>query len=364
MHTCKLLTSCVAIAASVHAQNEVYVPPVYQMLDAPGLGRCAGFTQRLRQQILISSAYLNSARGQTLTSLTLRRDGSFRGALAAGAVDLVLSLSETTVAPDAAQPGLAGNRTALPTTVVQGRVNLPASPAIGSANEPTWVAPYAVTIPFAEGFTYRNGHLCMDIDGVPVAGNAAPWWPIDYALDGSTGSVVNIGSGCGRFNRASASRSQLVLGGSLRLLASGEPGSVAVPVIGFDAALNLDMSFLGATGCTLRVNPVLSFVDTYRTAADPRKPGIAELDLQLPHSPTLLGSRFAVQWLDFQRMLPPPRWSNAAGITFSNALELTLSARSQTILGTTIEVGVYPTGALPDTGHVTPCRMPVMRWGF
>lgn len=84
----------------------------------------------------------------------------------------------------------------------------------------------------------------------------------------------------------------------------------------------------------------------------------------MPHSPTLLGSRFAVQWLDFQRMLPPPRWSNAAGITFSNALELTLSARSQTILGTTIEVGVFPTGALPDTGHVTPCRMPVMRLGF
>lgn len=63
-----------------------------------------------------------------------------------------------------------------------------------------------------------------------------------------------------------------------------------------------------------------------------------------------------------QQLLPPSRWSNAAGLTLSNALALTFSATAPWLHGSMVETGIYPTGALPADGHVTPGRLPVMRF--
>jgi hypothetical protein len=361
MHPPRFTLMLLAATSLASAQSEVHVPAQYQSVDASSLGRWPGFTQRTRQQFLIGASHLSAARGRSLTSLSVRRDGSFQAALTGGGADLTLAISSGRAATDPS-PLFAANRTSAPTTVFAGRVSLPASPAMTSANEPTWLSPFAVTLPFSQAYAYAQGDLCLDVDGAPAPGDVSPWWPIDYATDAGTGAAQTIGVGCGRFSRASTSGTQWQIGSTARLLASGEAGSLAVPMLGLHANQSIDLSFLGAPGCMLRVDPLISLTLPYIGASDPRQPGIAEFALQIPNQQSLLGASLGAQWLDMQQFLPPSRWSNTAGLTLSSALSLTLSATAPWLHGAMIETGIYPTGTLPDDGHVTPGRLPVMRF--
>ena len=101
-------------------------------------------------------------------------------------------------------------------------------------------------------------------------------------------------------------------------LASAPASTLCVTLFAFDnvswngAPLPVDFGPLGATGCKLRVNPVIT--DTAVTGAL----GTRTTPANFPNDPALVGAQFYSQFLVFDAA------ANALGLTFSNAVRTTL----------------------------------------
>lgn len=191
----KRLLACL-LSSLAAAQSYVTVPAAADARDGTGVGWVPGFERPGRIQFLIGEPLLVGALGRELRAMTFRRDG-FEPARLAGQADLEVSLStRPTLDPLDVSTRFVANR-GVPTMVFQGRVALPASPRLAQRDAAGWNTPHAVTITFAQPWTYPGGTLCIEVVGEPVAGATSPAWSIDLEVEATTGQRFVLGSGCG-----------------------------------------------------------------------------------------------------------------------------------------------------------------------
>ncbi len=357
-----------AVGLPAAAQNQAVIPAIHATQDAPSLRSLAGFCANERQQFLIGPSHLAALAGRSLVGFAVRRDSHYDRALGSAQAQLSVSLSDRAGDPDRPSPQFAANRGATPRQVFSGSVAAPASPALGSGATAPWDAAHSIRIAFAQPFPYAGGTLCVEIDGYPVVGTTECFWPIDAAAASTPGGAVqHLGAACGPFAAsgltASAVPETLRLGNTAVLIAWGLPSTPAVALIGSGPlSPPLDLGPMGATGCTLQVNPSLSLPLQFGSAPPLVNSGAANLRVQVPTSPTLAGGSLFAQWLNIETSLPRTQWSNPAGITASNGLQATLSSAVTASLDMAmITSAAMPSGApLPSTGETVLHKAPVV----
>jgi hypothetical protein len=208
---------------------------------------------------------------------------------------------------------------------------------------------------------YAGGNLCVDIEGEPVPGSATAWWPLDGSTDPGAGSMQRVGASCAPRLSASAPAAWLRPAASARLLASGQPQSVGAALLGNPLSAPVDLAFLGAPGCMLRVSPDIVFLTGFSIPPAPDMPGDAQILLQIPSGPALLGIVLHQQWLNLQR---PDARTNPAGMTLTHALVLQVTRAAPRARVVTVRSGLSRSGPVPSNGVVLPGRSPVMRFTF
>ena len=353
-----ILTATVLLVSTVGAQTTAVVPSNFTASDAPTLGGIAGFTRKQRQQVVLAASELGALRGHSITGLDFRRDGQFAKALQGGRADLLVRIASTPRSLDALDVTFAANLGTASTVVFQGAVSLPASPALAGRNEPTWTAPYAVSIPFTLPYSYSSDNLVIDLEGANDLAQSTPWWPVDYVPDLIAGSVASVGSACGPGSDLGVAREQLVLGSTVRFVAGGQPASLSALMLAATRVPPIDLAFLGAPGCRLHVLPVAT-LSAGTSAGERGSPGTANHVLHLPGLASLAGASFATQAFSV--------WSDVLGVHLatSPALDIALASTFSTLPGATIDsVFVAPSEPFPAAGRVHRTRMPVVRLSY
>ncbi len=354
-HTLHRLVATALLTAVAMAQQHVTVPPQAAKRDGIGVGWVPGFDQGGREQFLIGQSALTVLVGQRLNAITLRRDG-FEAARRPGLVDLSVWLSVSPVADVREVSAMfAANRGASPVLVYQGRVALPASPRLLNRDAAQWATPDAVTISFAQPWTYPGGHLCVELAGQPVANSGAPFWSIDTETDAVAGQRSVIGTGCGPMAaratpQASVDPRQLRPGSTARFTCAGDANATAFLMIAATLLTNpIDLSAFGAPGCELWVIPDIMLARSIGGSLNGRPP-VTRLDLQLPPLTSFLGAGLASQWLLL----------SASGMTTSNALQVTLAGLPPQIDGSLVRA-VFDAGQDRISGLTQVGVLPVMR---
>ena len=324
MNSTHLITVAAAFATTIaHAQVPQFtvIPAAYLTADAPGMLWVPGASKPLRQQQIIDDSLLQGLVGQTLTALEFRRNAQADD-FQAGSLNLTVALSITSTEPLSTSSTFANNidpsPAPAPVTVFTGQLQLPASPA---TTTPGWTASNILRIPFQTSFVYQGGNLCIDIVGSPL-GQPAGWWPCDADQSPVTGTVVDLGGGCGAYGGpqhrwSTAVPRTLVPGGEGSFFAFGPLGSFGL--IGFATefppgwplALVLPAAPLN---CTMFINlPIaldfVMFVDN--GLADPR----ADYVVPIPNTPTVIGGTLTTQWIEWSQQVS----SNALTWTIGNA---------------------------------------------
>jgi len=363
------LLSAVALAATTPliAQG-IVLPPAATSADARANGPLAGASISGRQQFLLGAGRLAPIAGSTISSIAFRRDSAFRAALNGGGGTVTISLSTIAKAPLSASPVFAENRGSRVVQVYSGPITIPPSAALTGNATASWNSSDTIVIPFTTSFDYSGGTLCVEIDGRQVATQESDFWPIDHDYEDAGGTAQVVGSGCGRFaspfpETASAWGNLLRIGSTLRLTTMGQPGTPAILLLGATRRqLPAPLAFLGAPGCGLYIDaPAITLTTTLNTPAQPGRPGFGNLRLQLPVDGALQGASLYAQWADIEIALPAAQWSNAAGITTTNALDLTISAIPSTLDGAVVLARTTTTGSFPATGDVRVDIVPVVR---
>lgn len=351
-----------ALMLSSTGAQDLIVPGAHASLDAPGVGDVPGFMQRFRQQIILDGDLFTARTGQSIHAITFRRDGKDQRAFSGGRARLKVIVSAGGNGPRDAVASFSANHGAASAVVFDGEVQIPASPALTDRNAATWQSPHAVSLTFSTPYAYSGGPICIDIEGEPVTGASAEWWPVDSFTQPGVGSVVKVGQACAPRSSASTSGAWLQIGASVRLIASGQGGSAGLAVLGSRLATPIDLGFLGAPGCLVHVSPDVLLPSVFSVPPQPDMPGDAQIVLPMPWSSSLLGMTVHNQWLNVQR---PDARTNPAGITTSNALGLTVSAAHlPPVVATTVRSGLTPVGPIPAHGLVLPGRAPVVQIAF
>ncbi len=350
-----VLSATLLVAALAAQQAPVVLPPSCQQADGRSGGDWPGFTQRLRMQVLLGDQALTGLRNRSLQALAVRRDGQYLAAHAGGRAQVVVVASHAAVAPHAAAASFANNRGSDAREVFRGEVDLPNAPALAHRDAISWQAPHAVEFPFSAPFAYQSGALCLDIDGAPVAGAAAPWWRIDYDLFTHDAQLAGLGQSCDPKTSATASRESLVAGGTLRLIGVGPVGAVGfVALDGATLSPPWDLTPIGAPGCALHVLPTVLVGTAYQSPAVGGY-GPANVRLQLPTGSDLLGARLATQWLAYPNPIHPGQ------LSVTNALTMQVASSVPNLAGAIVRTGpVFEPAPLPDFGDVHPNTVPVV----
>lgn len=356
----KLAATSLTLLASVGAQSVVYVPAGFGQVDALGTARpFPGTFLRARQQILVGRALLsNLSTNAELTTISLRRDGNDPSALDAGSAQLVVRVSSQAPGPTAAIGAFAGNHGADLTTVFQGVVSFPASPALTGRNDPDWSSQHSFTIPLAAPFRYVGGALCIDVEGTPTQ---ATRWPVDFHADLAAGSLLRIGAACGPVASIStktlgASDWSLRAGATATLRMIGERDSFGLLMLGAQPiSPGLDLTLLGAPGCELHLVPMVSISTpvTVGPGRGPTHPGSGAVDLPIPNEPNFVAAQFYAQWANVKGLRITT--SDAALVQLANAIAPLDAA---TVASTRAE-GL----PMPSVGSVLVGHMPVLRLG-
>jgi hypothetical protein len=289
----------VALAPWLAAQGLHVVPSAHSSSDAPSLTGVAGIGITDRQQIVIDAGHLAPLVGRDLTGLVFRREATDPLAFAANTALIVVRIGSANSSAQDVRPDFAANSTA-PLEVLRGTVQIPASPPPGST--PTWSAPDAVELSFSTPYRYAGGPLCIDIHGTV---GTETWWPVDAVEDGTAGVVTSEGQACGRLAAvhgatAGVAERDLVLGESVICTLFGEPSAPAFLLLGLGTLANpLDLAFLGAPACELRVQPISALATVVSAPPfDPTFGGLAERVIHLPTDAGLAGAEFVVQWAE------------------------------------------------------------------
>ncbi len=348
--------STLLLIAMLPAQA-VVVPAAFAGQDATGpLDPFPGTYLDARQQVLIGSSQLTSLQAGTtqVTAVAFRRDGSSTSALAAGRARLVVRVSSGARSPTDASSAFADNHGATSHTVFDGEVAFPASPRLNRRDEPNWSAAYSFTIPFQSPVTYQGGVLCIELEGRALQ---ASRWPVDYHVDPVQGSVTRIGTACGSIVRvtsrtASASTWYLRPGATAIVDVIEEHGAWSMLMLNAQG-LNppLDLSALGAPGCSLHVMPLVSLptLVTRRPGRGMLHPGIGRVQLPLPNLTNFAGAQIFAQWLNV----------SGGRLTTSDALVLGLGAVATTDAAVVSSARVDGM-AFPPTGRLRIGAMPVV----
>ncbi len=351
----RVLSVLALLALPAAAQGVIVVPASFSGSDGPTFGGVAGLVKRQRQQIVLTESALTGLTGRSLTRIEFRRDGQYDKALRGGRADVSVRVGTTSQSLDALSPSFASNLGASAPVALQGTIDIPPSPQLLNRNEPTWAGPYAVAIPFATPVPYVQGNLVLDLAGSPVSGQATDWWPVDYAADLTAGSVTRIGTGCGWGADLGVSIQQLVVGSTARFVAGGQPSSVSALLLAATRVPPVDLTFLGAPGCQLRVMPLATLTVGAGVGSN-GSPGTANHELHFPLLPSLVGGSLATQavgaWID----------GSGAHLSVSPALDVQLAPGLATLAGATIDsVFVTPNDPFPTSGRVRRTRVPVVR---
>ncbi|MCC6673379.1 MAG: hypothetical protein IT458_20140 [Planctomycetes bacterium] len=322
-----------------------------------------GFGTPMRDAYLLDAAHLPGLSGRNLVGLDLRRDLGRAVALAGGAAQLEIHVSHAAASADAPEPAFDANHGADRTLVFRGTVQVPNSPVPGPAPDP-WGSGNAVSVDFTTPFAYRGGTLCVEVVGRTVAGQVAADWPVDAAVRVAPGTTTEVGTGCGALGLVGPSavvgESRLQPGSTALLEASGKANTPGLLFVGVqEIPGGADLSGLGMTGCRLHVAPAVTLPALYQPSVSTRMPGLATASLRLPRDPALAGASLWFQWLDLETSLPPSQWSNALGVSLTNAVRATIAAVPAAGFAT-VSADLGPTG-LPAEGQVSSGRIPVLR---
>lgn len=316
----------VLLAASIlstagHAQVHATVPAGADAIEGSSLLWLPGTEHALRQQTLLDGSLLVGLAGRDLTSLSFRRNGH-GASLTGGTAQWTVHLAHAAHGPLQARTLFAANAPA-PQLVFHGTVTFPASSAPSSS---PWGAQDTVRVDFTQPFRYLGGPLVVDIAGTPGAGGPFAW-PADAVRETASGSVTNVGDGCGSLGGANhrwahALAGTLVAGGTAQFTAWGTPGGLGMACIGSNAIANLYPLAAVLPGAPLGCN--VHLVDMLAAATVPFsgavEPGLAALGgighflLSIPNQPFALGATFATQWVDLTQSFATSnaeRWSIA-----------------------------------------------------
>lgn len=295
--------------AGLTAQTQfTVVPTTYDTLEAPGQLWLPGASKPLRQQEIIGASMLQGLIGKTLSALEFRRNTQNQ-AFQGGSLNLTVTLSISPNGPLSTSSTFADNLGPTPLVVFNGQLQIPASPAITST--PGWTSSNILRIPFQTQtpFVYTGGTLCVDMVGSPVAGQVAGWWPADAAQDLATGTVVDLGGGCGAYGgplyRWSTVEARTLLPGGLgRFYAFGPLGSWGILAFGteFLAGWPLVMALPSApANCTMFLDlPIALMLVPFEANG----PGSARADhlVPIPNTPTITGASLTAQWVEWTQM--------------------------------------------------------------
>ena len=202
----------------------------------------------------------------------------------------------------------------------------------------------------------------------PNPSGIANWW-VDYVREADVGTVFPYGQPCGAATTGwpqtqNAWGANLIPGGTFCLWAVGQPNTPAILLLGAQPA-SIPLGPIGATGCTLLVQPQIELpVGTYWR---PDPTGIwpfhtLTVPIDIPSNPALLSVRFFSQFANLEL---GSSTSNPAGLTLTNALDLTTGARMPPGSISTVVTGAVPLAMpFPATGRVDVSRGPVLRFEY
>lgn len=319
-----------ALAAVVPAQSQqhVVVPASAAASDANSFEWLAGASAPLRQQNLIAASHLASLVGRTLTALEFRRTAAAE-AYAGASMSLQVTLSHAPHGPLDARNDYAANVGLDATSVFQGTVTLPTSPAVpaGPGAPVAWTANNVLRIAFTAPFVYLGGPLCVDIVGTPIAGQSTSWWMADAVFEPIAGSVTDLGGGCGAYGGPQrrwsyVSARSLLPGAYAQFEAYGPVGSLGICAIGPRSAQPIPLTLLGfpaSAGCDLNIGLLdMLVLAPFLPDANPgllHRGGLAAVELHVPNSPAVFGAQLTTQWFEWTQQAT----SNALEWTIANA---------------------------------------------
>jgi hypothetical protein len=250
--------------------------------------------------------------------------------------------------------------------VFQGRVSLPASPALGERYVP-WESPHAVNIPFTTPFAYAGGNLCIEIDGQQVPGSPC-FRPFDYEWEGQVGVATKYGIACGKYAgrfgiSATVTASNLRLATTASFYSWGQPNTSGAMMIGDQKYFpGIDLDVLGATDCDLYVRSTIMIPAAFGSPFRAGEPGTAKVAFQIPPTATLMGAMLWVQWANVEVSLPRAEWSNPLGLTTSNGLEVTISSFPPALGMATVLSDIAYGGVFPSRGRTNVTKAPALRF--
>lgn len=314
MHKILAASFTTALTSVLAAQNYAVVPAANAATDAMSYEWIAGATKLQRQQSLVGASHLTALVGRQIQALELRRS-AVTEAFAAGSTHMAVSLSTSPNLPLSCSNNFAANVGPDLTAVFSGTVTLPASPATGGTGSPVaWTTNNTVRIAFTTPFLYQGGTLCIDITGTPIVGQGT-WWMADAIEEGIAGtSSIEIGTGCGAYGGpqrqwSSVAARSLVAGGVGIFRAEGPPYGVTAALFGTATATPFPLSLLGIAtpNCICHLDPlqpVFAMPVLYEPEVHPLAGpvSIAEIALQLPAVPQVLGFQMTTQWFDLNQL--------------------------------------------------------------
>ncbi|MCB9872267.1 MAG: hypothetical protein H6837_20600 [Planctomycetes bacterium] len=356
------LTLCTALSA----QTKVFpVSPSFDATNAPSSASFPGLHGAFRQQILVGAPRLAGLTGKTVTGLAVHRDVDWSSALTGGSVDFEVRLSTSSIPPENAVEAFDRNASTTGQVLVfRGQTAIPNSPSVGPNHDP-WAAQNTVTISFSTGFAYTGGTLCIDVIGRPVAGKEPKLWYIDHEFEGPGGTATRFGITCSVFgtdrgNLVGLERG-LYLGSTMRIVLLGRPGSSPLLMFGANGLpAGIDLGAAGAAGCRQYVQSLAAVGLLYHDSRTMPN-AFANFSVQIPASRSLLGAKVFAQSVDLEAQLPRSQWTNSAGFTTSNGLEIQVAKTAPSLGMATVRSHVVDSGPMPTSGEVDVARAPVLR---
>lgn len=353
-----LIATCVAcLLSGATAQLHVVAPSAHNTADAVGQNRIAGAGGDLRQQILVGEAHLLPMIGTTIQAIEFRRSASTEVFLG-GSIQGTISLSTSATPPIECSPTFAANVGSGEQQVFSGPITIPTSPGVTGATVP-WSANNIVRIQLSSPYAYSGGTLCIDVIGAPIAGQEPGWWMTDAADEGQSGTITDLGGGCGTFGnvsfRSSIAQRSLVAGTTARMIARGTPYGLGIVAIGPKYIPGTPLAALGfpnaPSGCSLHLSQI-DLLDARIFTPDPdpllaMMGARADFTLKIPAVPSALGFQMTTQWFD---------WTQTAT---SNAIEWMIST-SMPALNMALVEG-HP---LETTGRATVNHAHVLRFEY
>lgn len=301
-----LTFGCAPAGLAAQAVAHTVVPASHDQVDAVGFAWLPGAEHPLRQQTLIGASHLAALVGRELTAIEFRRDQAGAAAVG-GTCAMTARLSISPRQPLQSSTTFADNVGGGSVEVFSGLVDLPAGPATASG---PWTPQNVTRIEFATPFAYQGGTLCVDIRGDLVPGQLPVRWMADLAAEDLTGSVQDLGGGCGGFGGAEhrwafcAERS-LLPGGRAQFFADGPTHGIAFAIFGQPSGVGVALTDLGWPAlpeCELHLTTIDAIVPAVFEDPGMAIPASAAVELGLPATAAVLGLTLGCQWLECSQL--------------------------------------------------------------